>query len=273
MGIFDGLLLVSDLDGTLLNSQSKIGDKTHEKLKYFMENGGRFSVATGRTAGSMSLNLPDILTNAPSVFHSGAIIFDLNTKREIEHYTLDESVYSLAEAALLNIPFSAIEVLCKNDVYVINANNATKWHLETEDFFPNYVENLSDIPRPWTRISFWNDEDKLDHAAEYVRNYCKDLPYKMFKVHSRSYEAINEKASKGYAVERLKKLLPNVKTVITAGDNENDISMLERADISFAPINATDEVKVKVTEVLDVNCESDFIAHVIEKIEKRYLKE
>ena len=43
MAKFDGFLLLSDVDNTLL-SNDKIPPKNIEKIKYFTENGGKFTV-------------------------------------------------------------------------------------------------------------------------------------------------------------------------------------------------------------------------------------
>ena len=57
MGKFDGVLLASDFDNTILNTERPrrtgcpippISQRNVEALRYFMDNGGRFAVATGR---------------------------------------------------------------------------------------------------------------------------------------------------------------------------------------------------------------------------------
>ena len=47
MGIFDGVLIASDWDGTLFNGE-KVPCKNIEAIKYFIENGGHFTVSSGR---------------------------------------------------------------------------------------------------------------------------------------------------------------------------------------------------------------------------------
>ena len=45
MGKFDGLLLVSDFDDTLYDDQRRIPERNLRALQYFLEEGGRFTVA------------------------------------------------------------------------------------------------------------------------------------------------------------------------------------------------------------------------------------
>ena len=45
---YDGILLCSDLDGTLSNSDGKISNENLEAIDYFCKNGGHFTLCTGR---------------------------------------------------------------------------------------------------------------------------------------------------------------------------------------------------------------------------------
>ena len=53
--IFEGYLLVSDMDGTLLNSEKKISKENLNAIDYFVKEGGTFTVATGRMLQSVEL--------------------------------------------------------------------------------------------------------------------------------------------------------------------------------------------------------------------------
>jgi hydroxymethylpyrimidine pyrophosphatase-like HAD family hydrolase len=56
-------------------------------------------------------------------------------------------------------------------------------------------------------------------------------------------------ATKGGAIQEMKELL-GIERVVCFGDNENDLSMFEAADESYAPENATDEIKSAATAVI-----------------------
>ena len=49
MAKFDGVLLASDMDYTLLNSKGELSPESRKSISYFMENGGLFTIATGRS--------------------------------------------------------------------------------------------------------------------------------------------------------------------------------------------------------------------------------
>ena len=48
MKTFEGIMLISDMDGTLLNKDGQISEKNIEAIQEFISLGGKFTVATGR---------------------------------------------------------------------------------------------------------------------------------------------------------------------------------------------------------------------------------
>ena len=76
MGKFDGMLLVSDFDNTLVYTEHILGgqkaapvmsERNRQALEYFMAEGGRFAVATGRSLAAFRRPAATIPTNAPAV--------------------------------------------------------------------------------------------------------------------------------------------------------------------------------------------------------------
>jgi len=59
----------------------------------------------------------------------------------------------------------------------------------------------------------------------------------------------HSEASKGGAIDELRKQL-GASRVVCFGDSDNDLSMFERADESYAPVNAADHVKRAASAVI-----------------------
>ena len=78
MGKFDGVLFFADYDDTLYNSSHTVSPENRTAIRYFMERGGRFSVATGRAHRTFTpqIEKEDIPLNAPVVLSNGAAIYD-----------------------------------------------------------------------------------------------------------------------------------------------------------------------------------------------------
>ena len=78
--IFDGYTLVSDMDGTLINSNKEISKENLDAIKYFVNNGGKFTVATGRMVASVECFLDRLNLDLPAILHNGGKIYDYNNK-------------------------------------------------------------------------------------------------------------------------------------------------------------------------------------------------
>ena len=48
MGKFDGILLCTDLDETLLTTDKKVSKENYDAIEYFKKEGGKFTFITGR---------------------------------------------------------------------------------------------------------------------------------------------------------------------------------------------------------------------------------
>ena len=91
MGKFDGVLFFADYDDTLYNSSHTVSPENRAAIRYFMERGGRFSVATGRAHRTFTpqIEKEDIPLNAPVVLSNGAAIYDYAEDRYLADTRLD----------------------------------------------------------------------------------------------------------------------------------------------------------------------------------------
>lgn len=65
------ILLVSDIDGTLIDSQYEIPPRNREAILRFMKKGGGFAIATGRSWESVLVCLGNLKVNRPCVLANG----------------------------------------------------------------------------------------------------------------------------------------------------------------------------------------------------------
>ena len=86
MGKFDGVLLYTDYDDTLYNQHLTVSEENHRAIRYFMQEGGRFSIATGRAKRTFApqIEKEHLEFNAPVVVSNGAGIYDFQAGRDVE---------------------------------------------------------------------------------------------------------------------------------------------------------------------------------------------
>ena len=65
MGIYSDVLLTVDFDRTLTAPDSSIPERNIEAIRYFIDNGGVFTVNTGRSVPMYSSKLDLVPVNAP----------------------------------------------------------------------------------------------------------------------------------------------------------------------------------------------------------------
>ena len=90
MGIFDGYLLVSDMDGTLLNSKGKLSEENKKAIEYFVDNGGQFTLATGRMLPSIKRHIHKMKVTLPVIMYNGTKVYDFNNNEVIWEKFLEE---------------------------------------------------------------------------------------------------------------------------------------------------------------------------------------
>ena len=78
MGKFDGILLITDLDGTLIQNDRTISEENANAIRYFQSEGGIFTVATGR--------YPDFLQNYADKFKVNSCVVGLNGNTKYFEY-------------------------------------------------------------------------------------------------------------------------------------------------------------------------------------------
>ena len=80
MGIFSDILLTVDYDRTLTAPDSTIPERNIEAIRYFIDNGGAFTVNTGRSM-PMALAFTDkVPVNAPLLLYNGSAAYDTEKK-------------------------------------------------------------------------------------------------------------------------------------------------------------------------------------------------
>ena len=85
-------LFVSDLDGTLLNRQSVVSERSRETLNDLIVNHGTlFSIATARTPATAVKLMSGIATNIPLVVMAGAAMWDNTVKQYVYTMPIAES--------------------------------------------------------------------------------------------------------------------------------------------------------------------------------------
>lgn len=121
------------------------------------------------------------------------------------------------------------------------------WLADLRSGYPNqtFVHSAEEINRPINKIQLMQDEDKIREIYDFLIRKYGDR-FEIFRTCPRQLELLPKGYSKGKTLKRLMEMKGwNKDEVVAFGDGENDVSMFEVVDDSFAMANARDFVKAK----------------------------
>lgn len=260
-----GSLYVSDMDGTLLQSDGTLSAQTKRVIRDFIAAGGAFTLCTGRPTGLVLAIAQELGVQLPVLTYNGAMAFCMQQQRYIHHRLVPAP---LAQSMLEKIKACGIDfvlyVLDKAGNTVLVHNRPTHPvmarfvtdHISYEHLVERYDPALSLQPGDqMVQIVAINTRETL---APLQRELLDALDIKVFLVECHGdpgqwfMEATSNRSTKGKGVNWLRAHL-NAKQVVCFGDLLNDIPMFEVADTAVAMENAAADLKAIANTVTSCN--------------------
>lgn len=267
MGKFDGILLCTDLDGTLLTSDNKISHGNKRAIEYFKSEGGFFTFTTGRCISGATMLLDYIKPNAPMVCFNGGGVYDFENDKLIHLDTLDKKAEKAVKFVYDNFPYVAINIATARENFYCRSN---KWLEEYKTILdlPNdmYVD-YQDVTDDWVKVIFMLDADKIETLSNAFAESEFADEFEFVQSYVAYYEMLPKNTNKGSGLLNLAKILniPRERT-IGIGDNFNDISLITQAGTGIAVANAVRPV-LEAADYITVDNDSDAIKAVVEALE------
>ena len=270
---FDGILLCTDLDGTLLRSDKTISKETHDAIEYFKSEGGLFTFITGRMPYTSYQVWEMVKPNAPFGCINGGGIYDYEKKEYVYTNGLDREALELVKYISECIPKTGYQINTFDKIYFCKESYAMA-RFRRLTGYPNYEAKLDQMyDKPLAKVVFGeDDEELLLRGMELLRAHPLAEKYDFIRSERVLYEILPKGNSKGKLLTILARHLgidPN--RCIGVGDYDNDVSLLEAAKVGIAVANATDKVKA-VADYITVTNDEDAIARIIYDIENGNIK-
>lgn len=254
MGKFDGILLASDWDGTLFYN-GDVSPENKRAIEYFIENGGYFTICSGRYFNFLKSHSDKIKSNTYSICLNGAYIANIESGEVLYEKACDERLFEY-----ISLLFPKAEEYDKIMLYPADSAQSLTYTKE------EYVKSLVEIKKhKYYKAVLYAKSDKdgdigSNRSKKYTLNdYCAVRSFRS------SLEILMLENTKGFAIKRLAEHL-GAKLTVAVGDYENDISMLATADVGYAVKNAIDEVKA-VADKITSHCSDSALSNVINDIE------
>ena len=263
------VLFVSDLDGTLLQSDATLSNNTATKINDLSSNGVLFSYATARSLTTSKKVTQGIEVSLPVITHNGVFISDYQTGNIlIGNYFNDEIkevITQLISHDIYPIVYSIIDGKERFSYLKDYGSEGMKQFLDTRMNDPRRKEVTSMEELLAGHIYYLTC---IDLEAKLYSQYItyKDLYHCVYEKELYSkhqwLELMPQGVSKASAILQLKEYL-HCDYVICFGDGKNDIEMFSVCDESYAMSNAHDDLKAIATSVIGSNDE-DAVCKTIE---------
>ena len=267
-------LYITDLDGTLLDSDSKISDYSKARLNELAHKGAMVTFATARTPATVTEIFNGVKLNVPGIVMTGAAIYDMHRQLYVDAKFLNKEIveaalpifaergvspflYALGHDNRLHAYHDEIMNEAELNFYEIRRDmRLKKFHIG--EFLPeDYKSRVLLMFAVGPRTGLMNVESDITATVGYPATYYNDI----FSADSGYLELFAKGVNKAQAMRDLATGL-NVERIVAFGDNLNDIPMLKSATVGVAVENAYEDVKKAADVVIGSNTSNavvDFI--------------
>jgi len=264
-------LYVTDLDGTLLNKESKINEKSLKIINDLVEQGMMFTYATARSFISARVVTEGLTLKMPVIVYNGALIINPTTKEVLSSVKftpdeIEEIVSTLKEKELATLVYAYIDGEEKVSWLTNRENAGLKNYVDSRkgDKRLRPVTDIADLfaGEPFYFTCIGEKEDLIGVYGKFS-NDCYSNRYRCTiqqELYRDEYwcEIMPAGATKAEAIKTLKAMY-DCEKLISFGDAINDLPMFELSDEAYAVSNAVADLKQLATGIIDTN-EEDGVA-------------
>ncbi len=228
-------MVVTDMDGTLLNSYHQVSTKFFNLFKELKKHNILFVAASGRQYNSIIDKLTPIKNDIIVVAENGA--YAVQQEKELFSTPLtQEKVHQLVQIAQ-KIEGAHVVLCAKSNAYVLG--DSDNFIEKMKQYYTEFIvlDSFENFNEEILKIAIYHSISSEHYIYPEVQQLEGDFKV---KISGQNWlDLSHENANKGYAVEELQKQ-HNIQAneTLVFGDYNNDLEMLANATYSFAMANA-----------------------------------
>ncbi|MBP7164605.1 MAG: HAD family phosphatase [Firmicutes bacterium] len=235
-------LLVTDIDGTLVDSRQEIPEANRQAVQRLLATGALFTFATGRIEESTIPYARDLKINAPAILYNGAKIVDFERGETLFERSLpmDQAIAALEIASGFDVK---THVYIDGKVYVARIDSVVRDFArkdgvdctETGDLVAFLKSGQTHVPP--TKFLIIGESESLGTLRRRIHDVFPEGS--LVKSDACYLELLPPGVSKGAALSVLCEILGlDPADTVAIGDNMNDVEMIQAAGIGVAVENA-----------------------------------
>ncbi|MEB8330575.1 HAD family hydrolase [Flavobacteriaceae bacterium KMM 6897] len=255
-------MVVTDMDGTLLNSDHEVSDRFFELFEELKKRDILFVAASGRQYNSIVHKLQPIKNEIIVIAENGG--FAMQQDQELLSTPLEQGSIKTILESLENVR-GAHAVLCgKRNAYLNGTSH--EFLNKLKEYYSEYtvLEDIGTFEGEVLKIAVYHFESSEKFIYPSVKHLEADLKVKISGENWLDLSHLN--AHKGFALEQVQKKHNITKAeTLVFGDYNNDLEMLALADYSFAMANAHPNV-LKAANYRTKSNDENGVEHILEQL-------
>lgn len=267
MGKFYGILICTDLDGTLLRKDKSISHENVEAIEYFKSEGGFFTFVTGRMPFFVSDIRDTVKPNVPIGCVNGGGLYDFEAEDYIWENVLPRGAVELIAAVDEALPKIGFHINTFRQTYFCKENRVMEAFRKITGA-ENIVRRYDEIDEPFAKVVFGcENECELEALKKILHSHPKADEFDFVRSERTLYEILPKGSGKGVSITKLCEILGiDKEKTIALGDYDNDISMFYAAKVGIAVSNACQNA-LDAADRITVSNEQHAIAKVISELD------
>ena len=263
MGIFDGVLICTDLDGTLYKNDKTISRENREAIEYFKREGGSFTFITGRMPYYAEDAYRAVSPNVPFGCVNGGGVYDGEAGRYVWTCKMPDGVEALIAAVDERLENVGIQICGFDKTYFAKDNSTTEWFRQITGV-AHRVCDYRTFDEPIAKIIFCSEHEAELQAVEAIlRAHPAAERFDFVRSERSLFEILPKGVHKGMALRKLTEYLKlDAKKTIAIGDYDNDVGMFLEAGVGIAVANAC-PAALQAADLVTVSNEEHAVARVI----------
>ena len=263
-------LIAVDMDGTLLDSQKRIGERTLEAIERALDSGKQVAISTGRCLAEMRVYLDDLSHVRYFVCASGAIVYDMAKGVRVHEQLMAPDVATRC-MQVASIEGAMIHVMSDESIVQRDQQeNMSEYGMGVyKPLYDRVTTQVDDIRSFFASSPFAVAKLNLYHRTTESRLRTRErlatVDVELADSERTSLECSAHGVTKASGVKALCRILGiGMEEVIAVGDADNDLALLKEAGLSVAMGNASDRLKA-CCDVTVADCDAQGCAEAIER--------
>lgn len=263
---YEKIILMSDMDGTLLDSTSNVSGKNQQAIRRFVAEGGHFGVATGRSQMNVPPYLQNVEINTPCILYNGCALYDFSAGKFLALYKItDKKAEEYLRFCLTEYKDVMVHVYTPEMNYIVSPEDRADPQI-TLLHRPHVFCQIEDIiGKPWIKILLSGKKDELLAMENKIIDFGMEETVNWVFSSDIYLELLPPKVTKGSMLSVLREIMGESYRIYAVGDYSNDREMLLEADVGIAVQNALPGIK-DIADMITVSNDESAIADIIDNM-------